>query len=107
MSLSELSKTEFVEAVGSTDSENMATLTVGPVTFTAPTALVEFYVALINAALIDDPGFRFLDLGTESDGYATVLVTTATPVSVRWPDGYRPFENPNKLLDSVAHTDLL
>ncbi|OFL73767.1 hypothetical protein HMPREF3130_06765 [Corynebacterium sp. HMSC14B06] len=102
-----LSQEEFAEAVGSTDSENMATLTVGPVTFTAPTALVEFYVALINAALIDDPGFRFLDLGTEGDGYATVLVTSATPVSVSWPDGYRPFEKPNKLLDSVAHTDLL
>lgn len=102
-----LSQEEFAEAVGSTDSENMATLTIGPAAFTAPTAIVEYYVARINAALIDAPGFRFLDLGTNSDSYVTVLVTSATPVSVKWPDGYRPFEKPNKLLDSVAHTDLL
>lgn len=107
MSLSELSDVEFVKAIGAISDENMATLTVGHVALKAPTAWVEFHVALINAALVDEPGFRFLDLGTEEDGYATVLVTSATPVSVRWPDGYRPFEKPNKLLDSVAHTDLL
>lgn len=107
MFLSDLSGEEFAETVGPFSNENMATLTVGHVTLKAPTAWVEFHVVLINAALVEEPGFRFLDLGTNENEFTTVLVTSATPVNIRWPDGYGPLEKPNKLLDSIAHTDLL
>ncbi|MFW2210299.1 hypothetical protein [Corynebacterium sp. HMSC14H10] len=107
MSFSQISDEDFAEAIGSFNDDNMATLTVGPVTYTAPCAFIEYQVALINAALLSDAGFEFMEFGTHESGTTTVLVSSSTPVNAKWPEGYSPFEKPNKLLDSVAHTDLL
>lgn len=92
------------ETVDVTNDNRIATLTVGTHTLNAPVALIEMTMVMINQHLQGKTGYGWLSIGGKGTDVETeifVLVSRSTPISVRWPAGFEPFEKPNSLVDAV------
>lgn len=92
---------EFESSLGSVDVK--ASITIADRTLTAPVKLIEYKMILIELMLESARGFGWIPFtGDESSGSLDVLVSNGTPVTVSWPAGYTPFEEPNNLVQELV-----
>lgn len=100
---SSVSAEAFKRAFARDDDLGSATLTVGSnVTTVAPCAYIEWLLSRILEIVRSESGCGLMDFGDGADT-VTVLITSSTPVSAKWPSGYSPFERPNPLIDGDEH----